>query len=391
MELEFWLPTRVHFGTGVLKRAAQLIGQALPGKRVFLVTDAGVARTGLVSPLLEQLSDAGYVVEVFDKVQPNPKHTDCDEGGKQIRRFGADMVLAIGGGSVLDSAKAIALLHTHEGSIRQYEGRNRLVRDVTPIVAVPTTAGTGSEVTRSAVITDTSRKFKMTVKDARLAPRIALVDPETTYSLPKQLTASTGMDALVHALEAFTCKKANPFSDAWASQALRLIFPNLRTAVHTGDKAAREKLMLGSLMAGVAFSHADVGAVHCMAEALGGLYDTPHGVANSIFLPVVTEFNLQADPERHAEAARLCGLNTTGMSAAEAGGLLVEELYRLARDIGIPTLRELGYVDPDQFETLADYSFANGSTPSNCRDITKWDYLQLFKKAYNSGCSKHGI
>ncbi|MGB9866595.1 MAG: iron-containing alcohol dehydrogenase [Bacillota bacterium] len=383
MELEFWLPTRVVFGKGILKQAAQLIGQALQGKRVFLVTDQGVASVGIVSPLLDQLTEAGYVVEVFDKVQPNPRDVDCDEGGKAIRLFGADIVLAVGGGSVLDSSKAISLLSTHDGSIRDYEGRNRLVRDVTPIVAVPTTAGTGSEVTRSAVITDTSRKFKMTVKDPRLAPRLALVDPETTYTLPRQLTASTGMDALVHALEAFTSRKANPFSDAWASQALQLIFPNLRPAVQHGDRSARDKLMLGSVMAGVAFSHADVGAVHCMAEALGGIYDTPHGIANSVFLPVVTEFNLEADPEKHGQAARLCGLDIQGLTPIDAGKLLVSQLYELSRDIGIPRLRELGYVNPADFQALAQRSFVNGSTPSNCRAITEQDYLELFEKAYS--------
>lgn len=380
----FFLPTRVEYSPGCVKRLAGLLRDTVPGKKVFLVTDAGLLKSGLTMSIVSNLEKNGYTVKIFDKVQPNPKDVDCDAGGEAIRAFGADIVLALGGGSVIDSAKAIALLHTHEGKITQYEGRGIAKKDVTPIVAVPTTAGTGSEVTKSSVITDTGRSFKMSMRDNLLAPRLAVVDPELTYSLPADLTASTGMDAFVHAIEAYTCKAATPFSDAWAKEAMRLIYPCLRDAVHKGEKEARDKMMLGSTMAGVAFSHSDVASVHCLAEALGGLYDTPHGVANSIFLPFVTEFNAPANPARHAEAACICGLPADGLSEDEAVALLVNDLRQLASDIGIPVLRDVPGVNQADFERLAEASLINGSTPDNCRDIDKNGYLEILNKAWKN-------
>lgn len=349
------------------------------------MTDPGLEKAGIPGPLIDDLRKAGFTVEIFNNVKPNPRDVDCEEGGLSIREFGADMILAVGGGSVIDAAKSIAVLHTNPGRLVQYEGRDKFKNDVVPIVAVPTTAGTGSEVTRSSVITDTSRKFKMTVKGLRLAPKLAVVDPSTTYGLPRGLAASTGMDAFVHAIESFTCTVSNPFSEAWAREAMRRIFTNLREAVLEGTQRSRDMMMLGSVMAGVAFSHSDVASVHCMAEALGGLYDTPHGVANSMFLPVVTEFNAPANPEAHAEAARVCGLPVNGMSPSEAAAVLVEELAKMARDIGIPAFAEQPGVNPADFDRLAEASFINGSTPSNCRPITKQDYLALFHKAYRGG------
>lgn len=380
----FLLPTRVEYGPGYVKSLAGLLSDTVPGKRIFFVTDAGLMKSGLVEPVAEDLRKNGYTVKIFDRVQPNPKDTDCDAGGEEIRDFGADITLAFGGGSVIDSAKAIALLHTHDGKITRYEGRGIAVKKVTPIVAVPTTAGTGSEVTKSSVITDTRRNFKMSMRDKELAPKLAVTDPELTYKLPAPLTASTGMDALVHAIEAYTCKAATPFSDIWAKEAMRLIYPSLRDAVRDGNKAARCKMMLGSTMAGVAFSHSDVAAVHCLAEALGGLYDTPHGVANSIFLPFVTAFNAPAAPSRHAEAARICGLPVNGMTDSEAADLLTASLRELAKDIGIPALSGIPGVNPADFERLADAALINGSTPDNCREIDKPGYLAILLEAWEA-------
>lgn len=380
----FCLPTRVEYKPGGAKDIAGLLAEVSSGKRVFLVTDGGLLKAGLIEPIMNALKNKGYLTELFDSVQPNPKDVDCDKGGDAIRAFGADFVLAVGGGSVIDSAKAIALLHTHGGKIVQHEGRNCARKKVTPIIAVPTTAGTGSEVTRSSVVTDTKRRFKFSMRDLEMAPKLAVLDPELTYKLPKALTASTGMDAFVHAIEAYTCKVATPFSDAWAKEAMRLIYANLREAVNEGSKTARDNLMLGSMMAGVAFSHADVAAVHCLAEALGGLYDTPHGEANSIFLPSVTTFNAEAAPRRHAEAARICGMTVAGMDDAEASGVLVSELGKLSKEIGIPAFRDIPGVKEDDFERLAEASFINGSTPDNCRDITKADYLDILHRAWGA-------
>lgn len=379
----FHLPTRIEIGDGLIKSAGRLAREAGAGKRALLVTDPGIIRAGLADIVRESLGKEGFECLLFDNVEPNPKDRDCEAGGKAAREFGAEIIVAVGGGSVLDSAKAIAALQTHGGRVRDYQGRGKIVREVTPIVAVPTTAGTGSEVTRSAVITDTERKFKMTVKDVKLAPRLAVVDPETTYALSPSITASTGMDALVHAIEAYTCRVANHLSDAMALAAMGKIAPSLRTVVSEGNnKTARRHMMVGSLMAGIAFSHSDVAAVHCMAEALGGMYDTPHGVANSMFLPIVTAFNAPADPAKHARAAAACGFKVEGLSNEEASSLLVQELENLAGDIGIPLFSGLDYVNPEDFGRLAQSSYLNGSTPSNCREITGEDYLRLFTESY---------
>lgn len=384
MNFSFHLPTKIQFGEGIINQTAELIGQISEKKRVLIVTDPGIERIGLVDRLKVLLAEQGFVIEVFNQVQPNPKDVDCIDGGEAAKEFKAEIILAVGGGSVIDSAKAIAVLHTHGGRPQDVEGRGKIRTEVTPIVVIPTTAGTGSEVTRSAVITDTKRKFKMTIKDVKLAPRLAIVDPEITYALPPALTASTGMDALVHAIEAYTCKLANPISDALALGAMRHIYPNLRQAVHQGqDRNARYHMMVGSLIAGMAFSHADVASVHCMAEAIGGKYDTPHGVANSMFLPYVTEFNASADLAKHAEVARACGIADERSSNQEATLQLVEALKQLSIDIQIPTFGSLPEANPDDFEALAEASFLNGSTPSNAREISKKDYLQLFHKAYD--------
>jgi len=384
----FHLPTRIEAGNGLLKEVGVMTREVAGGKRALLVTDPGIRRAGLAEEAWSSLRREGFDCCWFDRVEPNPKDLDCQEGGEAARQFGADVIVAVGGGSVLDSAKVIALIQTHGGVIRDYEGKGKVAREVTPVVAIPTTAGTGSEVTRSSVITDTARQFKMTVKDVRLAPKLALVDPETTFTLPAGITASTGMDALVHAIEAYTCRLANPMSDAVALAAMEKIYPSLRTVVSDGDnKKARYNMMIGSLLAGVAFSHSDVAAVHCMAEALGGLYDTPHGVANSIFLPVVTAFNAQADPARHARVAAACGLSVAGLCDQDAAKLLVMELQKLAADIGIPTLKSLSRVSPADFQRLAASSLQNGSTPSNCREITGEDYLRLFEESYEKGGS----
>ncbi len=384
-EFGFHLPTRVEVGCGNRRRVGELARALDCGRRALVVTDPGILNTGIVSDVTSSLSGQGFSLDVFSDIHPNPRDVDCQAGGQAAREMSADLIIAVGGGSVIDAAKAIALLNTHPGNIADYAGRGTARGPVTPLVAVPTTAGTGSEVTRSSVITDSKRKIKFTVKDLLLAPALAVVDPETTYGLPPALTASTGMDALVHAIEAYTCRVAQPLSDAMALRAMGLIWAALPAAVENGgDMRARFDMMVGSLMAGIAFSHADVGAVHCMAESLGGLYDTPHGIANSIFLPPVTAFNAETSPERHARAATACGLNVAGLSAPKAASVLVRELARLSARIGIPGFREIPGVDPCDFPVLAAASYTNGSTPSNCREITEDDYLELFSRAFHS-------
>lgn len=291
--------------------------------------------------------------------------------------------MAVGGGSPMDTAKTVGALLTSGGTVHDYVGAQLLKKPILPLVCIPTTAGTGSEVTFFAVITDIARKIKMSILDTRLCASVALVDPVITKTLPAKLTASTGMDALTHAIEAYTCKLASPITDATAIYAIKLISSSLRDAVNDGnDLQARTSMMLGSLIAGIAFGNSDVAGVHCMAEAIGGLYDTPHGVANSIFLPYVMEYNVPGDIKKHADIARAMGIDTTGMSEQEAASAGAEAVKQLSKDVGIPLFKDLEKVDVNDFEFLAKNSAENISTESNCRPADENDYLELFKKAY---------
>ncbi|MFC4323431.1 iron-containing alcohol dehydrogenase [Litchfieldia salsa] len=385
---EFHLPTSIKLGVGSFQKTSQYFLESIKGKKVFIVTDPGIERIGLVNQLDSSLKEDGLSTYTFNKVQPNPRDYDCIQGGFEARDFNADCIIALGGGSVIDAAKAIAVLQVLGGSPQDYAGRNNIPSAVTPLIAIPTTAGTGAEVTRSSVITDTKKKTKLTIKDVKIAPALAIIDPELTYNLPAPLTASTGMDALVHAIEAFTCKLSNPIADGLALQAMKFIYPNLRKTYTDGkNKQAREQLMIGSTIAGMAFSHADVASVHCMAEAIGGLYDTPHGVANSMFLPYVLEFNAQANLTKHATIARTIGVATETQSDVDATINLVEAMKNLANELSIPNFSSLANVNPSDFDYLAQSSFLNGSTPSNAREITKKDYFELFQSAYKGPVS----
>ncbi|WEG12389.1 iron-containing alcohol dehydrogenase [Pullulanibacillus sp. KACC 23026] len=381
---DFQLPTIIKIRNGLFKDTASYIKKHIQGRRVLIVTDPGIEQLGYPSELSNQLNSLGYVCTVYTNVKPNPRDVDCINGGERAREFQADLIVAIGGGSVIDSAKAIAILSVFGGSTQDYSGKDLVPGPVLPLVVIPTTAGTGAEVTRSSVITDSEKKRKFTIKDVHIAPKLALVDPELTYKLPALLTASTGMDALVHAIEAYTCKLSNPIAEGLAIEAMTHIYPYLKRAVLNGeDYEAREHLMIGSTIAGMAFSHADVASVHCMAEAIGGLYDTPHGIANSMFLPYVLAFNAETEPVKHGVIARTLGLADPAIGDEEATQRLVEAMKQLAREIRIPTFASLPSVRPEDFSALSEAAFQNGSTPSNARTITKEDYLNLFKKAYH--------
>ncbi|WP_202077644.1 iron-containing alcohol dehydrogenase [Caldalkalibacillus salinus] len=382
MTIDFHLPTIIRAGNDTFRKTGMYLKSSILCQRIFIVTDSGIQQAGYVQELEQVLQREGYITDVFTQVQPNPRDTDCMAGGEAAQRFAAEVILALGGGSVIDSAKAIAILQRLGGRPQDYQGRDQILGDVTPVVAIPTTAGTGAEVTRSSVITDTTRKEKLTIKDVKIAPKLAIVDPTLTHALPPSLTASTGMDALVHAIEAYTCKRANPISDGLALQAMHYIFPHLRAAFEDGtNERARYNLMIGSTIAGMAFSHADVASVHCMAEAIGGRYDIAHGVANSIFLPYVLAYNAQTDITKHANIARTIGLTST-QDDHEATDILVQEMKQLALDLSIPSLSSFAQVKEHDFNQLAEAAEANGSTPSNVRTMTKSDYLYLFKQTY---------
>lgn len=372
----FELPTKIEYGVGSARGLADAVKNLNAGK-VLLITDKGIVNSGLLEKVAGSLKAHKMNWKVFDNVEPNPKDYNVQEGAEIARRFGPDCLVALGGGSPIDCAKAIAVLAFQGGAVRDYEGPDKIGADVLPLVAVPTTAGTGSEVTFSSVITDSGEKFKFSIKDPKIAPKVALLDPEMTLTMPPELTAATGMDALTHAIEAFTAKVSEPIADSAALYAIELIARYLRIAVsESHNLEARAGMLLGSVLAGIAFSHADVAAVHCVAEALGGKYDAAHGVCNAIVLPAVMAYNMEYCKERYARIAAAMGLAVENVD--QGAERAVEAVKKLASDIHLPGFNSLGVKEKD-LEELAVNAFKNGSNIDNPRPMKKEDYLNLFQ------------
>ncbi len=370
----FELPTRIEYGIGVIRTLPKVLAE-YNLRRILLVTDPGVQAAGLLAPVCENLDEAGVCFETFSDVAANPKDYNVEAGALVARDFKADGLLAIGGGSPIDCAKAIAITATHAGAPRFFERGRNITGRVLPLIAVPTTAGTGSEVTFSSVITDSRENYKFSIRHTQIGPVVALVDPELTVSMPPDLTAATGMDALTHAIEAYTATVSEPLADAVALYAVELIFKYLRPAVNRGrDLEARAGMLTGSLLAGIAFSHADVAAVHCIAEALGGHYDTPHGICNAVVLPAMMRYNLDWCWEKYARIALAMGL--PGTDTASGAENAVTAVKKLARDVGLPSFASFG-VDPEDFDMIAENSVKNGSNASNPRPMAAADYLAV--------------
>ncbi len=369
----FVMPTRIEFGVGVLSKLPAVLRE-LPGKRILIITDRVIGSLGWFREILDLLGREGFTMMVFDGVEGNPKDTNVSAAAETARSFNAAGLLAVGGGSPIDCAKVASICAVKGGAPREYEDRARIGRGLLPIIAIPTTAGTGSEVTFGAVITDTAQRFKFTVKSPEMAPRVALLDPQLTVSMPPSLTAATGMDALTHAIEAYSSRAAEPISDACALYAAELIAGNLPAACRDGnDLEARSAVLLGSLIAGIAFSHSDVGAVHCIAEAIGGMYDIPHGVGNAVCLPVVMERCREACEPRYARLAEAMGRR--GGTAADAVSMVAD----LAREVGLPPFSSFS-IPPADFPVIAEKSAANGSNADNIPVLSAEDYLRLLEE-----------
>ena len=377
--MSFQMPTKIMFGSGILSRLKEIIKEEFKASRVFLVTDKGIMVSGIGKQALSQLEGT----QVFDEVESNPKSPTVDKAGELVRKAKPDLIIGLGGGSPMDAAKAIALLATNEGSIEDYEGKGKYKAPPLPVLAIPTTCGTGSEVTWVSVITHPERRFKMSIKGTEMFPAVALIDPDLLISLPPPLIASTGMDALTHAIEAYTAKGATEFSDNFARQAVELIFGSLPDAFDNikDNKEARERIMSGSTLAAVAFCNSDVGAVHCLAEACGGLYDLPHGELNSIFLPYVMEFNLPVAKTRYAEIAGLAGIQEKDDNLASQE--LIHKIKSMSRTMNIPYFKDLGLRE-SEFPDIASGAFQNNSNPSNSREANYEDYLAILNNALHS-------
>jgi alcohol dehydrogenase len=319
-------------------------------------------------------------VTVFDEIEANPKSDTINKIASQIKQIKPDFIIGIGGGSPLDAGKALALLATNDGKIEDYEGKEKYKHDPLPFLAVPTTCGTGSEVTWVSVITDVKRKIKISVKGPKLYPSLSVVDPDLIKTLPRQIIASTGLDALTHAIEAYLSKPATIITDMHAIKAIKLILRSIEGAYEdiSNNHQARENLMYASCIAGFAFGNSDVTAVHCISEAIGALHDVPHGEANSIFLPYVLDYNMPACSDKMAILARETGIQESDNT--KASRQFIDLIKKLSARLKIPNFSDLD-IGKNQFNLIADMSFKNGSNPSNPRKMEPSDYLNILENA----------
>jgi alcohol dehydrogenase class IV len=353
MIYQIMLPGKVRFGVGSLDTIGDEANQ-LAAKHALIITDPGVYQAGIADSVKERLSQAKLSVDIFSEAEPEPTFPRLNAAAEQFGKESYDLLVGVGGGSSMDTAKGLSVLLAHGGKGQDYGGIDKVPGPGIPVFTLPTTAGTGSEVTNIAIFGDPKKGRKLGIVSRYLLARLALVDPTLTYGCPPKVTAASGIDALVHAIECYTGTKANTFSDPLALEAMRLIAGNLRTAVKNGsDKEARNCMSEGALMAGIAFSNSGVAAVHALAYPLGSRFHVPHGVANGLLLTYVTECNLPANLPKYATVAQRLGVKTEGLSLQEAAEKGVEAMKALTTDIGIPLhLRELG-VPREALEEMA--------------------------------------
>lgn len=381
---DYLVPSVNFMGPGCLKVIGER-AKMLGGKKVLIVTDKFLNNQegGAVEQTVKYLKEAELEVVIYDGTEPNPKDTNVADGLKIFKKENCDMIVTVGGGSPHDCGKGIGIAATHEGDLYDYAGIETLTNALPPIIAVNTTAGTASEVTRHCVITNTKTKVKYVIVSWRNLPLVSFNDPELMVGKPAGLTAATGMDALTHAVEAYVSKDANPVTDASAIQSIKLIANNLRQAVAMGDNIeARTNMAYASLLAGMAFNNGNLGYVHAMAHQLGGLYDMPHGVANAMLLPHVCKYNVISNPQKFSDIAEFMGENINGLSVHEAAEKAIDAIFRLSKDIGIPTsLKEMGVKEED-FEYMAKMALKDGNAFSNPRKGNEKDIVNIFKSAY---------
>ena len=388
MSARIVLPRIMHIGKGAALKAAETM-KSLGVSRPLIVTDKMMVQLGYVSKIQQALLDSGIETSVFSETIPEPTVSSIDAGVKLVREGYFDSIIAVGGGSPIDSAKAISIVGKFGGNVSDY----KFPRDVSevglPIIAIPTTAGTGSEVTRFTVITDDVRDEKMLCSGLGFMPVAALIDYELTLSLPPRVTADCGLDALTHAIEAYVSQKANSFSDTQALIAMEKIGKNIRTAYHNpSDATARENMMLGATLAGVAFSNASVALVHGMSRPIGAFFHVPHGLSNAMLLPAITEFSIPYAESRYAQCARAIGVASDADNNAVACEKLLTELKALNKELSVPSPVEYGMNKERYFEllpTMAQQALDSGSPANNPRVPTVEEAVALYAKVWREG------
>ena len=373
--------TRLVFGINSVKDLGAEVDQ-LKCSKAYIVTDKGIEEAGLAEKVQQALGKR--YVGTFDEVPQDSGYHIVNEAAEKIRESGADCLVSVGGGSVIDTAKGLAIIVSEGGNLQDYQGFQMLTHPITPHIVIPTTAGTGSEVTYAFVIKDWEKNQKLLYGDDYLLPNTAILDPVMTASMPPRVTAMTGMDALTHAIEAIHALQAEPISDTLAYGAIRLIMKYLPTCVENGDDlVARGQQQIAANMAGIAFSNAQVGLVHAMAHCVGALYKVPHGIANSILLPHVMMYNMEDAVDSYALVAEAMGVKEKGMSEEEAAGAAVDAIFEFTKKVGMPqSLREVG-VEEEGLPEASEMALCDGSVVYNPKMVFEADeVLEVYKKAF---------
>lgn len=380
-EFTFSVPQNIIVGRGSLAKLPE-VAEKSGGKKAFIISGPHLNKMGIVQSCVDALKAKGIESSVFTETEGNPSVETVDKASAAYKESGADFIVALGGGSPMDVAKAVGVVARYGGSITEYEGADKVPGDIIPLIAVPTTAGTGSEVTAFSVITDHSRNYKLTVFSYKLIPSYAILDAKLLTTAPASVAAACGIDAMVHALEAYISTAASPFSDAMAEKALELIGANIRCYVaNRGDIETAENMLVGSLFAGIAFSWARLGDVHAMSHPVSAYFNVPHGVANAILLPTIVEYNMLADKGKYLNIYNYIA-KLPAASEEFTADMLVDELLDLNESLGIPAgLEEVG-VTKDKFDAMADDAMKSGNIAVNPRSTTKKDVLALYEKAF---------
>ncbi|MGK9181823.1 iron-containing alcohol dehydrogenase [Priestia filamentosa] len=358
----------------------------LESKKAMIITDKVIQQTGLLSRVISSLEEIDLAVDTMDEVMPEPPFENLEQMMIQLEGKEYDLLIGVGGGSVLDATKVLSIMLTNQENVRDLVGIEKVQNAGIPTILVPTTAGTGSEVTYNAIFTDVRDKVKKGIVSPYLLPKVAIVDPSLTLTVPPSVTAATGMDALVHAVESYTAIRAGELTDGIALQAIKLISRSLRKAVYNGkDVQAREDMAMGSLLAGISLGNAGVGAVHALAYPLGGKFKVPHGVANSLLLPFVMKYNVVTDLEKFAEIAKALGENIEGLSLREAANCTVYALTQLAQDIEIPSsLKDVGVTAEDIPNLAEEASKIDRLLNNNPRWLTVKEIEKIYEEAYRA-------
>lgn len=384
MSERFVLNETSYFGRGARKELANEI-KTRGFKRVLLVTDKVLYECGVTRKVTDVLNDAGIAYEIYSNVKPNPTVKNVQEGVKKCKRAGADVIVAVGGGSAIDTAKGISIIMTNpdRDDVVSLNGLSNTLKKGMPLIALPTTHGTAAEVTINYVITDEERKIKMVCVDPHDIPILAIIDSELMESLPKLTAAATGLDALTHAVEGYITKAHNTMSDMFHMRAIELIFENLTSAVNDKDPKAIENMALAQYIAGMGFSNVGLGIVHSMAHQLGAVYDTPHGIANAILLPTVMRYNGVVCAQRFREILAHIGRpDAWNLNDQDVINTFVWKISELAKSVGVTqTVKDVGGREED-FEMLAEKAMQDPCKPGNPRDVTKEDFVELFRQAY---------